>query len=200
MLSRSALLLAIVLTTLAVGCAHVAEPRDKTATKAPKLSKERQVLSEGYSILYQDARKFDASELVLLVKAESDAMKKLVTSVSEMGDEVVKDLERIAKDYPGVRIDLDPLPEMEKRKRKAVAMTRAKEFAPVVGKGGREYERTVLLSFANGLNHERHLCRVMAEAETDASLKKFLLDTSKKYDALYEAAMNLLEKEYFVRG
>src|SRR6187402_2128755 len=104
-------------------------------------------------------------------------MKKVVTSVADMGDELKKDLERIAKDYPGVRIDLDPLPELEKRKRKAVGMTRAKEFAPVVGKGGREYERTVLMSFANGLNHERHLCRVMAEAETDAGLRKFLVDT-----------------------
>jgi hypothetical protein len=113
---------------------------------------------------------------------------------------LTKDLERIAKTYPGVRIDLDPLPEMEKRKRMAVGMTRAKEFAPVVGKGGPEYERTVLLSFANGLNHERHLCKVMAEAETDASLKKFLLDAGKKYDALYEDAMTLLEKEYFVGG
>jgi hypothetical protein len=200
MLSRSALLLTILLASLTAGCAHLAEPRDKTATKAPKLSKERQVLSEGYSILYQDARLFDASDLVLLVKAESDAMKKLVTSVAETGDQLTKDLERIAKAYPGVRIDLDPLPEMEKRKRKAVGITRAKEFAPVVGKGGREYERTVLLSFANGLNHERHLCKVMAEAETDASLKKFLLDTETKYDALYEAAMNLLKKEYFVGG
>ena len=200
MLSKSGLLLALLLAGLGAGCAHVAEPRDKTATKAPKLSPERQVLSEGYSILYQDARKFDAADLVLLVKAESEAMNKLVTSVGEVGAQLAKDLERIAKDYPGVRIDLDPLPEMEKRKRRAVALTRAKEFAPVVGKGGREYERTVLMSFANGLNHERHLCRVMAEAETDASLKKFLLDTGKKYDAQYEAAMNLLEKEYFVGG
>lgn len=75
MLSKSALLLAMLLTSLTAGCAHVAEPLDKTATKAPKLSKERQVLSEGYSLLYQDAQKFDASDLVLLVKAESDAMK-----------------------------------------------------------------------------------------------------------------------------
>ena len=200
MLSRSALLLALLLASLTAGCAHVAEPRDKTVTKAPKLSKERQVLSEGYSLLYQDAQKFDASDLILLVKAESDAMKKIVASVAETGDQVKKDLERIAKTYPGVRIDLDPLPEMEKRKRKALAMTRAKEFAPVVGKGGREYERTVLLSVANGLNHERHLCKVMADAETDASLKKFLLETETKYDKLYEAAMNLLEKEYFVGG
>ena len=200
MLFKSGLLLTLLLAGLTTGCAHVAEPRDKTATKAPKLSKDRQVLSEGYSILYQDARKFDASDLVLLVKAESDAMKKVVNSVAEVGDQLTKDLERIAKDYPGVRIDLDPLPEMEKRKRKAVGMTRAKEFAPVVGKGGREYERTILLSFANGLNHDRHLCMVLAEAEPDASLKRFLLDTEKKYDSLYEAAMTLLKKEYFVGG
>ena len=198
MLSRSVLLLTLLITSLTAGCAHVEEPRDKTATKAPKLSKERQVLAEGYSMLYQDARKLDASDLILLVKAESDSMKKLVNSVGEMGEKLTKDLERVAKDYPGVRIDLDPLPEMEKRKRMAVGVTRAKEFAPVVGKGGREYERTVLLSFANGLNHERHLCKVMAEAEPDASLKKFLLDTETKYDALYKAAMTLLEKEYFV--
>jgi hypothetical protein len=198
MLSR--LLLTILLATLTAGCAHVAEPRDKTATKAPKLSKERQMLSEGYSLLYHDARTFDASDLILLVKAESDAMKKLVNSVAEMGGQLTKDLEHIAKTYPGVRIDLDPLPEMEKRKRKAVGVTRAKQFAPVVGKGGREYERTVLLSFANGLNHERHLCKVMAEAEPDASLRKFLLDTETKYNALYEAVMKLLEKEYFVGG
>ncbi|HUQ09413.1 MAG TPA: hypothetical protein VM146_03790 [Steroidobacteraceae bacterium] len=200
MLLRSGLLLAILLASFTAGCAHVAEPRDKTATKAPKLSKERQVLSEGYSMLYQDARKLDASDLVLLVKAESGEMKKLVNAVAERGDELTKELERIAKAYPGVRINLDPLPEMEKRKRKALGKSRAKEFAPVVGKGGREYERTVLLSFANGLNHERHLCKVMAEAEPDASLKKFLLDTETKYDALYEAAMKLLEKEYFVGG
>ena len=197
MLSRSVLLLTILITSLTAGCAHVEEPRDKTATKAPKLSKERQVLAEGYSMLYQDARKLDASDLILLVKAESDSMKKLVSSVSEMGEKLTKDLERVAKDYPGVRIDLDPLPEMEKRKRTAVGVTRAKEFAPVVGKGGREYERTVLLSFANGLNHERHLCKVMAEAEPDATLKKFLLDTGKRYDGLLERVTKLLEAEYF---
>ncbi|MEO8017435.1 MAG: hypothetical protein ABI769_06455 [Pseudomonadota bacterium] len=197
MLSRSGLVLAFLVANLAAGCAHVGEPRQQSATKAPTLSKERQMLSEGYSILYSDAEKFDASDLILLVKSESAAMKKMVTAVAEMGDHLKKDLERVAKDYPGVRIDLDPLPEMEKRKRAAVAMTRAREFAPVVGKGGREYERTVMLSFANGLNHERHLCKVMAEAEPDASLKKFLLETERKYDGLYESVVSLLEKEYF---
>jgi hypothetical protein len=57
-----------------------------------------------------------------------------------------------------------------------------------------------MMSFANGLNHDRHLCKVMAEAETDAGLQKFLLETEKKYDALYESVMTFLEKEFFVGG
>jgi hypothetical protein len=166
-------------------------------TQAPELSAERLMLSEGYSILYRDAGNLDLAKLILYVKGESDAVKKVVNDVAEFGGDLKKDLERIAKDYPGVRIDLDPLPEMEKRKRTAVSVTRAKYFAPIVGKGGREYERTVLIGYSNGLNHERHLCQVMAEAEPDAGLKKFLLDTEKRYNALYERVMTLLETEYF---
>ncbi|MGC3981938.1 MAG: hypothetical protein QM808_11805 [Steroidobacteraceae bacterium] len=169
-----------------------------SATKSnADLSKQRLMLSEGYSMLYKDAANLDMAELILYVKAESDQMHKLVTEVSDFGGDLKKDLERIAKDYPGVRIDLDPLPEIEKLKRSAISKDRARYFAPVVGRGGREYERTVLIGYANGLNHERHLCQVMAEREPDMGLKKFLLDTEKGYDALYDRTMKLLEKEYF---
>ena len=54
-----------------------------------------------------------------------------------------------------------------------------------------------MLAFSNGLNHERHLFQVMAEAETDAGLKKFLLDTEKHYDDLGDRVDELLNKEYF---
>jgi len=194
----------LLLAALAAGCAHQGEAPKKPPAKseaehakAPDLGKQRLMLSEGYSMLYQDAGNLDSSELILYVKVESEAMHKVVTEVAEFGGQVKKDLERIAKDYPGVRIDLDPLPEMEKRKRAAISKDRAKYFAPVIGHGGREYERTVLLGYFNGLNHERHLCQVMAEAEPDAGLKKFLLDTEKGYDGLYDRVTALLDKEYF---
>jgi hypothetical protein len=187
------LVFAVLLASFAVGCAHV----DRSKSKPPDLNKQRLMLSQGYSMLYTDASKFDFAELILFVKSESDAMHAVVTAVAENGDHVKKELERIAKDYPGVRIDLDPLPEMEKRKRAAIAKDRAKYFAPVVGHGGREYERTVLIGYANGLNHERHLCEVMADAEPDAGLKKFLVDTGKRYDGLYDRVSALLEKDYF---
>lgn len=195
---------ACLLAILAAGCAHLGEPPRKPDVKAEAESgkaadsgKRRQMLSEGYSMLYKDAGNLDLSELILHVKVESDAMKGIVTAVADAGGDLKKGLERIAKDYPGVRIDLDPLPEMEKRKRAAIAKDRARYFAPVIGHGGREYERTVLIGYANGLNHERHLCQVMAEAEPDAGLKKFLLDAEKRYDGLYERVTALLEKEYF---
>lgn len=155
------------------------------------------MLNEGYSLLYKDAGNLDLAELILLVKVESDAVDKIVKAAAETGDQVKKDLERIAKTYPAVRIDLDPLPEMEKRKRAAIAKDRARYFAPVVGHGGREYERTVLIGYANGFNHERHMCQVMADAEPVASLREFLLDTEKRYDGLYDRVNSVLEKEYF---
>jgi hypothetical protein len=194
----------LLLAGLVSGCAHVEgesrQPRVKSEAgraKAPDLSKQRRVLSEGYSLLYQDADSLDSAELILYVKVESQAMHEVVTAVAEVGGQLKKDLERISKDYPGVRIDLDPLPEMEKRKRAAISKDRARYFAPVIGHGGREYERTVLIGFSNGLNHERHLCQVMAEAEPDARLKKFLLDAEKRYDDLYGRVTALLEKDYF---
>ena len=79
----------------------------------------------------------------------------------------------------------------------AITKDRARYFAPIIGHGGREYERTVLIGYANGINHERHLCQVLAEAEPDAGLKKFLLDAQKRYDGLYDRVTALLEEDYF---
>ncbi len=192
---------------VATGCAALdnafgpdkkAEPKSAaTGTKAPNLNPQRLMLAEGYSMLYHDAGSLDASDLILYAKVESNQLDEIVKAVSEFGGELKKDLERIAKDYPGVRIDLGPLPEMETRKRAALAKDRVLYFAPIVGKGGREYERTVLISFSNAFNHESHLAQVMAAEEPDAGLKKFLLATEKRYAALYDRTNALLEKEYF---
>jgi hypothetical protein len=191
----------MVTSCVLAGCTNlpkssVAKPAAEHGSSAAPHS-QRQILNEGYSMLYHDAGNLESVELVLYVKVESDAVDGMVTSASQFGDDLKKQLEQIAKDYPAVRIDLDPLPEIEKRKRAALSKERAKYFAPVVGHGGREYERTVLIGYVNGANHERHLCQVMAEDEPNANLEKFLLDTEKRFDAIYDRANGLLEKEYF---
>jgi hypothetical protein len=195
----SALVIAITLLVIAafttfmvVGCAQPSAAETDAAVGA-----ERHMLNAGYSMLYADATSLDRSELIIYAKSESDAVEKVVRDVAGFGADLKVQLERIAKDYPAERIDLQPLPEIELRKRKAIGMDRARYFAPIFGHGGREYERTVLIGFTNGINHERHLAEVMAAAEPDPNLKRFLLDTERAYGGLYDRAMALLEREYF---
>lgn len=170
---------------------------EKTGKKSLNTDEQRRILNEGYSLLHTDATKLNLSELILYGKLESDQLENVITDVAEFADKLEKDLERIAKDYPAVQIDLDPLPVMEKRKRWDIGKDRVIHFAPGVGHGGREYERTVLISLLNGINHERHMCKVMAEEEPVDSLKKFLTDTEKGYDVFYDRIEKLLNEEYF---
>src|SRR3954469_26001053 len=95
---------ASLLVGLAAGCGNLGkvpeQPGAATArdhAKAPDLGKQRLMLSEGYSMLYQDAGNLDSSELILYVKVESEAMHKVVTEVADAGGQTKKDLERIAK-------------------------------------------------------------------------------------------------------
>jgi len=180
------------------GCAAVGHC-DCPAKLDPKtgLSHQRVILNEGYSELYRDITHIDYSELILDVKVESDTLDAIMTGVSGYAARVKGELERLAKDYPALRIDLDPLPEMEKRKRFAIAEDRAKYFAPLVGKSGMEFERTVLIALQNGINHERHMCKVLAAEEPEPGLRKFLLDTEQRFDAWYERIDVVLNRDYF---
>lgn len=191
-------LVVVTLAQLVTGCSDPGLAEIKSDhEQASGASAQRLMLNEGYSLLYTDAGLLDRAGLLLYAKAESDEIDEIISTVAAFGAALQKDLERISRDYPGVRLDLDPLPEMEKRKRLALTMNRVRYFAPVIGHGGREYERTVLISIANGINHQRYLCEVMAEEEPDASLKKFLAATGQRYASLYDRSAALLNKEYF---
>ncbi len=186
----------LLIALLMSGCATVCPPPNNR-TGADGLSSERQMLSEGYSILRHDADTLTRTKLILYAKSETDEFDELITAVSAFGSKLKDDLDRVDLDYPGVRVDLDPLPELEKRKRFATGFDKAVDFAPVVGKSGGEYERTLLISVANGLNQERHLVLELTKAETDAGLKDFLRGVQTKMDALYARTENLLRKRHY---
>lgn len=166
---------------------------------APELSPERLLLSEGYSMLARDARTLASVKLLLYVKFEGEEFDRHVSEVSAFGKRLRGELQDIDRDYPGVRIDLDPLPVLEKRKRLSTGIDKFADIAPIVGKSGPEFERVILISLNNGLNQERHLVEEMAEIETDAGLKKFLVRTQGEMDRLYAASEQLLERNYYKR-
>ena len=172
-------------------------PQAASKARAPELSHQRLILSEGYSILYQDAETMSRAKFLIYVKEESDDFEQVIVAVAEFGSELKVDLERVDRDYPGVRINLDPLPEMEKRKRKSTGVDKFIDNAPIIGKSGPEYERTFLISISNGLNQERHLAEEMTNEEPDPGLKKFLLGVQRRMDALYARTEALLQKTYY---
>jgi hypothetical protein len=184
----------VVLLALLAGC-------DPRAEAPADLGAQRTMLSEGYSMLHQDASMLGKVDAILYVKLESQALDDVLTAIGRYGGELSKDLERIARDYPGVRIDLKALPEMETRKRFAIGKDRMLRFAPLIGGGSREeFERTTLMGMANALNHESHLARVMAAEEPDAGLKEFLMATEKRYHELHMLTMHVLERDHFRQG
>ncbi|HZP12394.1 MAG TPA: hypothetical protein VFB36_08240 [Nevskiaceae bacterium] len=161
------------------------------------LPRQRVILNEGYSELYHDATSIDRSELIVYVKDVSPPVAEILRGVAAYADRLKEEMERLAGEYPAVKIDLAPLPEMEMRKRRAIALDRAKEFAPLVGKGGLELDRTILQSLDGGLNHQAHMSKVLAEEEPEPGLKKFLIDTQQHYEAWDERVKVLLERDYF---
>jgi hypothetical protein len=131
--------LLMVAAMILTGCAR--SGRDPPADPGA----QRTMLSEGYSMLYADATKIDRLELVLYLKFESREFNEVITAISEQGGRLKQDLERLAAEYPGLRIDLVPLPEMERRKRIAIGRDRVLEFMPFAGSSRVDYERTMLI-------------------------------------------------------
>jgi hypothetical protein len=187
--------LALLLPLASLTCCNASD-----ADKVSDTNAQRLMLNQGYSMLYTDASRVQFTKLILYVKVESDAVNTLVTAISDHSNVLEKDLERIAREYPAVRIDLDPLPEMEKRKRSDVNEQRALSFAPFVGRTGRSFERTLLLSMSAVLSQESHLCKVMAAEEPDPGLKQFLIESHRDFEGLYGRVVALLDREYFTGG
>lgn len=171
------------------------------AQQEQKAEQQRQMtrleLNQGYSLLYQAAGSLSNTDKAFYVKVESDRVQKVVTDASDYASKLKADLERIAKDYPAVKIDLDPLPEIEKRKRASISKDTLKSLAPFVGKTGPAFERKLLLSVAGALDQLEFQCKVMADEEPVDSLRKFLRQAQSKFGQLYEADVKLLNQVYF---
>jgi hypothetical protein len=106
-------------------------------------------------------------------------------------------MRKLADEYPAMRIDVKTMSGIETEERKAIGTDMARDFAPVVGKTGIEFEREALLMFYNTLNEQRHLTGVMIGLETNPALKKFLETTKTQLDVRYAKVGDLLNRRYF---
>lgn len=183
---------ALVLTL--AGCSHLTDMGKSWDNKAPRAQ-----LSIGYSLLYQESNGIPKLKWILMFKDKPEEMGRLTHELVSYYQQLADTLRKLAKQYPAMRIDVTTMSEIEGETRKAMGEDLAKDFAPLVGKTGVEFEREALLMFYNSLNEQRHLTGVMVGLETDPGLRKFLETTKAQLEAHYAQVGALLKRRYFTR-
>jgi hypothetical protein len=168
-----------------------------TREPTPPKSAPRAQLSIGYSLLYQEADGIPKMKWILMFKDKTQEMGRVTEDLMSYYQQLAGTLQRLSKQFPAVHIDVVTMPEIESKERKAIGADTAKDFAPLIGKSGTEFEREALLTFYNSLNEQRHLVGVMLELETDPSLSRFLETTKAQLDARYAKIRALLNRRYF---
>ena len=164
-------------------------PPDKNATRAQ--------LSIGYTLLYQEADGIPKLKWLLMFKDKTEEMAQVTNDLVSYYQQLAETMRKLSKQFPAMRIDVAAMSQIEGDERKAIGTDTAKDFAPVAGKSGIEFEREALLMFYDALNEQRHLTRVMIERETDPGLRKFLETTHAQLEAHYTKVGELLNRRYF---
>jgi hypothetical protein len=193
---RQSTLLGLVATALLVtlaACSHLSD----TKKPIPDKNAPRAQLSIGYSLLYQEADGIPKLKWILMFKDKPEEMGRLTHELVSYYEQLADSMRKLSKQYPAMRIDVEPMSEIESKERKAIGADLAKDFAPLVGKSGVKFEREALLMFYNSLNEQRHLAGVMVGLETDPTLKKFLETTKGQLEELYAKVGVLLDRRYF---
>jgi predicted small lipoprotein YifL len=170
-----------------------------TSKPPPDKNAPRAQLSIGYSLLYQEADGIPKLKWIFLFKDKPEEMGRVTNDLVNYYQQLADTMKRLSKQYPAMRIDVAAMSEIEGEERKAIGADLAKDFVPLTGKTGVEFEREALLMFYNTLNEQRHLAGVMAGLETDPGLKKFLETTKTQLEARYARVGALLNRRYFAQ-
>jgi hypothetical protein len=165
---------------------------------APENTDPRAQLSIGYSLLYQEADGIPKLKWILMFKEKTSEMGQLSGELISFYQKLADRMQKLSRQYPAMRIDVDPMSHIESEARKAIGADQAKDMAPLAGKSGVEFEREALLMFHDALNEQRHLAGVMVGLESSPALKTFLESTRSQLDERYAQVGALLNRRYFV--
>jgi hypothetical protein len=166
---------------------------------APDKNAPRAQLSIGYSLLYQEADGIPKLKWILMFKDKPEEMGRVTNDLISYYQQLAETMRRLSRQYPAMRIDVTAMSEIEGEERKAIGADMAKDFVPLAGKTGVQFEREALLMFYDSLNEQRHLTGVMVGLEPDPTLRKFLETTKAELDSHYAKVGELLNRRYFTQ-
>ena len=159
---------------------------------------QRQILNEGYSIFYGTVSDLSKFDVIFLVKSEAKPVHDVTIAVTEYADTLKTTLDRVARDYPAVNMELDPLPVIEQRTRGGMTKDRVLSFAPVVGLTGESFDRRLLQALEGTLNNLRFMAKALADEEPEPSLKQIAATAHNRLEQLYTQVLDMLDEKYFI--
>lgn len=148
----------------------------------------------GYALLYKFVATQKNSDKLLIIRKVSPEVEALMDQLSTFAGELDGQLKDIAKHNPEIKLDAEVLPAIEVKSRESAQFERTKQFLTTTGK---PFERLLLLTQSGALTSERHLTRVMRDAEQDPERKQFWTDAQAGFDRIYEQLLALLEQQYY---
>jgi len=121
--------LPLALLLFLAGCSHRGQVDDPTG--AP--DQHRKQLAIGYTLLYQEADGIPKLGWLLTFRKKPEEMARLTDDLTSFYRQLAHRLEQLSKQYPAVRIDVEPMSRIEAETRKAIGADLAKDLAPLVG-------------------------------------------------------------------
>jgi hypothetical protein len=143
-------------------------------------------LNDGYALLYQLAAKQQQSDQIFNIKSASKPTEQVVGELARLSRDTVSRLETFADADERLRLEVDPLPAIERQARKAIEDTMTKRL---LFTGGARFEAQLLLAQADGARYGAHLTKVMASRESDGDRRKYLENLSRRFSDIYDRIM-----------
>ncbi|MGH8428416.1 MAG: hypothetical protein ACRES7_10625 [Gammaproteobacteria bacterium] len=204
-LSRNAALFACV-SILCVACSSMNTPpaqqkptQQNTTQQEPTPDNGQQlaILNHGYAMLYEKAQEFTKIHKLLYVKINTKAVGDFMDALDQYGDTMQKQLEKMVKQYPSLSLTDNGLPVIEVKKRAGVSHYYLMQMLPLVGRSGKDFDRTILQTQSEELNQARFYARALLDEERNSNRKQMLQGIQQHLDQLYNQALSLLQKNYY---
>lgn len=179
--------------------AYSKDSKSKNESKEQKAqdSENLRQLNYGYALLYQAFDSMQKLNLALTLKKETQQIHDTVKDLTETTKGFKNKFDELKKDYPNLNFDDTGRPMVLEKKGKAQGKERTSEYMPIVGKTGKDYERSLLLFLATALNELKFISQEMGTMEKNEGLQKFLAEINSNMTRLEDSVLKILNERYF---
>ncbi len=188
------LLIVLIISSCA---SHKCPSEVKVPDKQKNLSADQRQLNYGYALVYQTAKGFQKLNTLMAIKLESQQTNDFIKDLVETCKKIQEQMDEFKKTYPNLNFDDTGKPKVMEIKSDDQRKDRIDEFMPIVGKKGKDFERSLLLFVSFSLNEIKYIVQALTDLEKNESLNKFDKETFNQFLRLEDRSIKLLNERYF---